>query len=31
MSSCTGYYFETTVKKKAAQVKCPQDEGTGKI
>jgi hypothetical protein len=27
MSSCTG----TSVKKRAAQVKYPQDEGTGKI
>jgi len=31
MSSCTGNYFETTMKKKANEVKCPQDERTGKI
>jgi len=31
MSSHTGNYFATTVKKKAAHVKCPQDVGTGKI
>jgi len=31
MSSCTGNYVATTAKKKAAQVKCPPDEGTGNI